>query len=323
MGPEVLAGLEEFPLKKPPRAFFRFYDKKGLRALTHGTLKFSPPKLLNDPFEMWAGLNLEEIDQDSLLRSLIISTGIFQHMVRYKIGNSPIAYEQAMSRIIRAAHAHPEKGPAHLRSMNDAIYNVVADNIGICSLSAFAAPHLAGPIGIRHWAMYADNHRGFAIEYSGRFSLFAGLAKAKWLFPVDYRRKRLRSALSDFDVWNDAQLTRTLRLWTSVKCSAAWGHEKEWRIVAPLIASKRLPQFISEKTRYGNRLVLKLWSGRGSAHQRSLDAQIIRRVILGARASDKLEAQIRATLARPHYSHVILERAACCEQDYAMVYKPG
>lgn len=122
------------------------------------------------------------------------------------------------------------------------IYRSLTDGRRICSLAGTSEQNL--PM----WAYYANNHRGYCIEYS-----FADEQKAN-IFPVAYEDKRPEATLQFADLLNDVtnvafnnpdaspsekidQLTpESARAYVVIFLAMAakhesWSHEREYRII--------------------------------------------------------------------------------------------
>ena len=54
----------------------------------------------------------------------------------------------------------------------------------------------------------------------------------------------------------------------------------------------------------------------------SIEPGAITRVILGARAPQRLQAEVCAILSRPHFSHVVLERATLSKDRFELDFVP-
>lgn len=81
------------------------------------------------------------------------------------------------------------------------------------------------------WAQYADDHRGFCVEYS-----MAGLPeddlRLRWLYPVVYTAEPFElSRLIERLEGKPNVFTPQL---AAMHKATAWAHEREWRIIAPL-----------------------------------------------------------------------------------------
>jgi hypothetical protein len=202
--------------------------------------------------------------------------------------------------------------------MREAVIQATSEVHGVSCFSAFSEDVLSGPMGIRHWAMYADNHKGFSIEYDGRHQLLRNLADSKWLFPVSYRAERPTIGIAEFDDWTERKTLQVLRRWLETKCLQAWGDEMEWRLICPLSPDPQERVEISITNQLGQALhLLHIWGSNQPVGNRPNSA-VIKRVILGVRADKDLESKIAEALKEPHLRHVGLYPARPCEQHFAL-----
>ena len=306
---ECEKALEEFPVHEPPLALIRFCGTHGLDILVGGKLKITPPREFNDPFEFAPGIdpNFETHPPtaDELRRHFLAKNGLPYHtfLTAWGNGNEARYAEVVERRILR-----PDLFSKHIQCMRAGITNGISCAYGVACFSAFSADELGAAKAIRHWAAYADDHRGLAIEFDGQHPFFANPAKAKQLFRVDYTDERPICALADFEDVRDPALLRILRVWAQRKSGEAWRCENEWRLIAPLSISTKNPII---KAVSGERLLffLSLWQPTSPDGRQSGAGQVIRRVILGSRTSSMLEASVRIALNEPHLRHVELCRA--------------
>jgi hypothetical protein len=112
--------------------------------LSDGTMKFSHHSDFNDPFDCKATYDIEESMQ--YVRS---NKEIFNG-ARRDLGLSPAALIQKKNKMLFGMKKSLENGTFH---------SGLIDDVGICSLSK-------KPDNILMWSHYADNHRGFVVEFT-------------------------------------------------------------------------------------------------------------------------------------------------------------
>lgn len=322
MSDELTLALAGIKAESPPSSLFRFYRPETVLALSRGRLNLTPPEYFNDPFEMWAGVSAVGLPEATVLRSVTIKTGIFRAMMR---ANDPAleandaAFEAQFTKIVKT---RPDLAEQHFDSIVDSVRHSCRTQFGVVCFSAFQPATMQGPIGIRHWSMYAERHEGFVIEYDGHHEFFQNWAKAKWLFPVQYSKERFLTSLSDFDEWNDAKMWQTFRRWSAMKSLEAWGHENEWRIVCPLGAKGQNPITVQEKNEAGKlRDYLRFWRDNESPEQQQAGARAIRRVMLGLGAKKETRDTLLAAIEHPTLAHVEVWQTRACRTNYALEYK--
>jgi len=321
----LVAALKEFPVHRPPKRLWRFQgraDDTGsidISALTEGRLNLTPPKFFNDPFEMWVGIATEALTEEVMLRSVSSPTGLFMKAMAIRspsFQKDPAAFLQALRARVRAT---PDQWAGHARSYAGSIKSLGSGSLGATCFSAFSNSQFTGEVGIRHWAAYGNEHRGYAIEYNGRHRFFTAVAEAKWLFPVNYLKKRLLIDLPEFDEWNDAKMWRTIRAWLAMKSARAWGNEKEWRLIHPISNDFTHPAFRYEGEGSKRRYYLRLWSNTEPLAGQESGAAAINRVWLGCRADDDLKERILAATEQPPLRHVEVWKLEPCDRNFALL----
>jgi hypothetical protein len=326
----ISEALTAFPVHNPPSLLYRFYGPPAsldnpsegtLSALIAGKLKLTPPLAFNDPFEMWAGITDEGLTEETVIRSLMSEKGLFRLAVA---AHNPAALQDIEGyrlALIQAIRTKPESRFLHLKSCVTAIAGTMGEEIGVSCFAAFNEVELHGELGIRHWAMYGGEHRGFAIGYSGNHEVIQSWAHFKWLFPVDYRDQRLLARLDEFDSWNDAKMWQIFRSWGAMKSRRAWGDEKEWRLLCSIGAGLPDGVLTHEKRANGTMHFLNLWGDARNSEERHARASIIDRVILGARASQPLKDAILTAVRAPHLRHIQIWEVAPCDRNFQLLHK--
>lgn len=313
--------LSKIEIRKPPAALYRFNRENDLTSLTEGKLKLTPPKFFNDPFEMWAGISTETLSEEKMIRSVTAHEGLFKAVVRHKnpqAMHDMAAYDQM---IVSAVRSTPENWPIHLSSMVDGVREIGSRQFGVTCLSGFSEEEMHGEIGIRHWAMYGDDHRGLCIEYDGTHNFFRSIAEAKWLFPVNYLPSRKLVDVSEFDDWSDKHVMRILREWLAMKSERAWGHEKEWRLVHPLRLEAGPWHFLVEGEGNKQRSYLRFWAPEQSLEDKSQGSRAIRRIWLGCRTREDLRSAVLSAINAPYLKHVEVWSLSPCLRDFKLLPK--
>ena len=314
---EISKALEGFEAAEPPVTLYRFYSRSALNALIEGTLKITPPEKLNDPFEMAPGIDADSLTEDSVRRALLSETSLSRFAVLWardaplsQIENPEPVYRCWVEREIAMG---PDRWLVHLLEMRKGLTHAISQNFGVACFSAFSEEVLNGPTGIKHWAMYAEDHKGFCIEYDGGHRFFRDLAASKWLFPVRYYGKRPAIGIAEFEDWPQRKYLQVLRQWSEMKCRKAWEDEAEWRLICTLTPDDRAPFEISVS---GEHHLIHLWRTSEAPEERANSAAI-RRVILGVR-SEELKDTMTNVLKAPHLKHVGLYQARICDRHFAL-----
>ena len=119
------------------------FNEGSLRIITDGTIKFTAPSELNDPFDCAPDVDTSNIADYVNTRSDLLK----------KVGNSlklsPAQLIEEKPTMIRRLEMAAEHG---------AFGQQASDKVGICSLTR-------DPLNLLMWAHYAQNHTGFVIEF--------------------------------------------------------------------------------------------------------------------------------------------------------------
>jgi hypothetical protein len=293
--------LADFPIEALPQStsFVKFFDHYGLDVLLNGEIKVTPSGEFNDPFELSPRLPQEHICPEKL-RAHLLSKGGFMWLwwSRHCSAADERQYTEFVERCVAAG---TEKAFEWLKYEVDIVKEVAGEHWGICCFSAFSEEDMRSSDAIRHWAFYARDHAGIAIQFDGSHAFFKKWLQARLLFSVRYKSDRAVANLPDFDKADKETEVRLVRKWAAVK-SSVWGAEKEWRWVFPLDDTDAFP---CRRVVVGERIVYlrRLWAPDDS------NAKMVRRVILGCRSSNELKKSIHAALNQPHLRHVELWQA--------------
>ena len=296
---------------KVPHSLFRFCDCNGLKTLVDGTLKVTPPREFNDPFEFSPGIDPEMAPppEEELRRLFQAHDGLPRALYYGKHGGgNEETYNAWIEEVVLR---HPEVLPGILRRTRQSLIDKMSRFHGVACFSAFSGGRLQSPEVVRHWANYADDHRGLAVEFGGEHLAAAGNAFLK----VDYEPIRPHFDFSEMEDFSVDGLLEKLRRWARVK-SCAWSTEEEWRLIVPLSSDK----FPVHRVVKGEKLLhlVPLWNPEGCPEHKKAKAQVIRRVILGSRASKELEASVLMAVSQPHLRHVDVDRAEESENTFSV-----
>lgn len=174
---EALAG---FTAHSPPASLYRFHPPSSFSALSEGKLKITPPAEFNDPFELSPGIVGDSLVLDDLRLSFLSPTSLAREVFRRRFSNEQTYCDWVEQVVIKRTDLWGK----HLVSLRDSVTQATSSTYGITCFSAFPEAVLNGPLGIRHWAMYARDHTGFVIEYDGQHPMLKNWGTSKWLFPV-------------------------------------------------------------------------------------------------------------------------------------------
>lgn len=173
--------------------------------ITQSTLKFSSCSEFNDPFDCIVEFDIKKAEQYLLNRKdLLARGGAF-------VGLSPAQKIQRKQECVNRLV---------LKLKSEAILNDVASRWGICSLTTT-------PNNILMWSHYADDHKGFVVEYSTNQNNQNAIEQPErylLAWPVIYTSEVPIRDISkrDFDAVKDQFLHKAID----------WRYESEYRCLA-------------------------------------------------------------------------------------------
>lgn len=222
-----------------PSSLFKYrrVDDYALKNLRSGTVWLADPDTLNDPYDCAYTIDIERFERDHL-RSLkpdyltALPDGIDREALISAMGQSGNPRQVLFDVVLR------DVDPSQRTQLSLALAEVMADSresylmdvaakikrsFKLCSFSERVDSTLM-------WAHYADNHRGFCIEY-GLEGLTPDILTNRFMYPVLYTDEL-------FDVtehvmrgvehpsfnnlhWNMAGLRK----------ASDWSYEREWRLL--------------------------------------------------------------------------------------------
>jgi len=185
------------------------FTKHSLNVITNGTIKFTQPSLLNDPFD-----SAPDYDNYNVEEYFNTRPDLIDKVVRYlNIRKDEFLYEKS-------------KMAARLKNAITAGYfgQPLSDKVGICSLTRT-------PLNLLMWAHYAGSHTGFVVEFETPLEAISEKKPEetefiKWLVasPVKYQREK--PVINLFDNDNTASDKRFF-----IK-GEDWKYEQEERVMA-------------------------------------------------------------------------------------------
>lgn len=217
---------------------YRTIDEEGhaLDNLRNSTLWLSPAHKLNDPYDSAAlsdpydGFNMaEEIlkrsDRSEARINEILATqdplDAILHDI-FEANKDTLDLSEAAPQIEKTKGVITQFFDDHKNSLIESFSTMVQRCVHICSLSERLD-------SLPLWAHYANNHKGFAMEYDLHRCPPDDFIR-RWLWPVSYSgiydSRKVHSRLLKEKVYNN--LIPTI---AALHKSPDWSYEKEWRIV--------------------------------------------------------------------------------------------
>jgi len=184
------------------------FNEGSLRIITDGTIKFTPPSKVNDPFDCAPDVDTRNIAEYLNTRpDLLERAGDILNL-------SPAQRIEEKQTMIKRLERAVEQGAFGQQALG---------NVGICSLTR-------DPLNLLMWAHYAQHHTGFVVEFDIPVKV-TDIDKSPtdrllyWLIPqeVEYlKTKPLVNFFDDKDIKTKKQFL--------VK-GEDWEHEQEERVI--------------------------------------------------------------------------------------------
>ena len=189
-------------MRSLPKSLFRYRSLSAysLGELVNQTMWYSSPSTFNDPFDCALTIDQRKFDES------------FEHAVRVGIERGTIRPDLPAARWIPTAD--DRRVYLKIRQM----LRGAATKLGLCCFSE-------DPRSILMWAHYANDHKGFCVEYSSDQHTMLSTEVSS----VMYSAKLPSISISDLSPEKSA---KTVELLWRTK-AACWRYEKEWRALAP------------------------------------------------------------------------------------------
>ncbi len=200
---------------------YKYLGPKRVEYLENELISFTTPKMLNDPFECYPGLDSSLIEFtifneffSNHFIELITSNFIPDYLKRDKINN---LYKKYQSSVINVK-SNFETIINNFNKLN----NEVNSQIGILSLSRNWSKTLM-------WSHYAESHQGFVIGFNSQHEFFKGTSNKMIteLLPVTYNQERTQTPLV---LKNNFEYTKNVVLLKHID----WKYEEEERMIGYL-----------------------------------------------------------------------------------------
>lgn len=258
---------------KPPKYLYKYLDRYGLDAIANLELKVTPPDEFNDPFEFCPVFE-KSVEENAAYRAYLTA------LLRRNGQDPTNAPEKFWVRQLNFARQLIQK---------DAAKAAAAAGLRISCFSASAKL-------ITQWSHYADEHRGLVLEIETSHLKKKDGRKIWWWRKIDYLVRKPQPIFQAFiqDNNGDGRLLTEVIANMAAEKSPQWKDEREWRLV---LKSTRVTHRIS------NGQLLCFFP---------IEKTAIRRVILGIKASEKFEREIREAA----HHHGIGKRVVRAELDY-------
>jgi hypothetical protein len=200
--PNWSLGSSDTKMASKPKSLFRYrtISPYSLAELAEQTIWYATPASFNDPFDCALTIDQHKFEES------------FHHALNVAIERGMIPPNLPESKRIPT---HEDK--KLFQELREGVHRAT-ENIGLCCFSE-------DPRSILMWAHYANNHRGFCVEYS----LARNTMLANEVSPVIYTQNMPSLSFADLSPKNSRRTIE--RLWRTK--AACWQYEKEWRALAP------------------------------------------------------------------------------------------
>lgn len=183
------------------------FSDGSLKILSEGTIKFSKPSAFNDPFDCAPDYKSDNVEDFLESRPDLVD------------------------KVLQFKNCSPEDADGEKKAMaerlktaieNGAFGQKASDNVGICSLSR-------NPLNLLMWAHYADNHKGFVVEFDIPLETFYPIKDElkfiEWLIPQKVKYQKAKPVVNFTDD-KDAKMKKQFLI-----KSIDWKYEQEERVI--------------------------------------------------------------------------------------------
>lgn len=251
---------------------YKYLHPDRIDVLRNGTIRFSSPKVLNDPFELKPHLSAlaptDDIHSGFETKLPIILADEYAKLPSQF--RKRISFKQFQD----LAKAQLPQLKAQLQELTEVavpmtqriISEKFEEMTGILCLTE-------SPANLLMWAHYADSHQGFVVEFDAGSPFFdqrkSPEDELRHLRKVIYQERRPSLVLSEMESFSPF-ITKGLD----------WSYESEWRMMLPLSSASVI-----------------IGDGPTAFHLYEFPRSSIRSVILGCRMPETKEVEIRHVLS--------------------------
>lgn len=271
--------MSNYKEKGKTRRFLKFVSEDRLDILEKGIIRFTQPAALNDPFEV--NPIISEFDSDNL------------HF--WNNGLVPI-YEKMSQEDIEYTDLRLNSK----KKFRDK-YKDFANNFGILSLisnddmSSFPSVEVVELNDPRRnllmWAHYANEHKGFVIEFESNFLEESHGVTYEKIIPIKYSDKR--AVLLFEDVENKSMEPFYMK-------GNDWCYENEWRVVLPLSSGDSILKNDIYLFKFNQKSIIS--------------------ITCGCKMSDENKAKIKEIIKQPDFGSLNYYEAAMDNEHTTVIF---
>jgi hypothetical protein len=234
-----------FALKQKhlPKAIFKYrtLDPQGysLKNLEESTVWLSNPLKFNDPFDCAMTADIEAVINSQFVQNIpaeVIEKHRIPSEVLRKAKLSPNPLNVMIDWVVTTGES--EINQSNAEAVKEALSKVIQRECDLFRDKLFAmhfehakiCSFTTNPASLLMWGHYADQHKGFCIEY--RTEGFDGVRdpRLRLLYPVIYT-DQLSNSTRMFDMTSRKSFNNLAVQKALLTKSREWAYEKEWRLI--------------------------------------------------------------------------------------------
>lgn len=275
---------------------YKYLHPDRIDILRNGTIRFSSPKVLNDPFELKPHISAlapkDYIHSDFEIKLPDILAEEYAKLPTHFRRQVPLKKFQELAKTQLPPMKAQLQGYTEMAvpMMQRIMFDKFEEMVGILCLTE-------SPANLLMWAHYADSHQGFVIEFDVDSPFFDQRKSSeddlRHLRKVIYSEQRPSLVLSEIEDFSPF-LTK----------GVDWSYEAEWRMMVPLSSAS-----------------VVIGDGPTAIHLYEFPKSAIRSVILGCRIPEPKALEIRQILCTTdEFKDVLCLRVQVDETHYRLVF---
>ncbi|ENY6785879.1 DUF2971 domain-containing protein [Providencia rettgeri] len=219
------------------RSFLKFVHEDRIDVLENGMLRLTPPRELNDPFEV--NPIIFEMDHDNLYSSVQAD-----HTNMNDSDREYTNYRHSCRKLYRDKYQE---------FVNDfGILSLTSNDFMTSQPSIVVVDPMDPMRNLLMWAHYANEHKGFLIEFSSDFMEATHGITHEDIKPVSYSNER------PILLFEDVEMKKMDPFYIK---GDSWQYENEWRIVLPLTSSHTVKENNIHLYKFNRKSILSVICG--------------------------------------------------------------
>lgn len=271
---------------------YKYLDLPRIDILQNSLIRFTQPGAFNDPFELKPSFDLMSKKDISAMNEAIKKNCSTDEERKAKTAEE---LNKMLTTLAMGINRVTEKieNPVGCYSLNN---NEIASSVfdskyGILSLTN-------DPNNLLMWSHYADNHRGFVLQFDENHDFF----KTSYFDNQEFSLTKVEYS-SERPVLSYSNLHSPEVYYRKSPC---WSYEQELRLIKPLSEASK----IIEDHVYPIALF-------------ELPIEAVRGIIIGVNVSNLDRNNIFELLQQPRYKHITIFQTRCCNDSYELEINPS